>query len=838
MYSAIVGFALGIILLQQQSSILPLPVLVALSVLGLMLMILAFFLSRAKKLWMRSLINLTASIVFGWCWASGMAIWPMSHRLNPDLEERDLAIVGVVTSLPAAVDFGQRFQFNIEQVLTPGVQAAQLPRKILLGWYDANQSGNPGNDSALSPVHPGERWQFNVRLRRPHGLANPHGSDVEVWMLEQGLGATGSVRPERHDFGAASFANRRLAAFLFSLNNCVEAVRERLRDRIRSALPDQRYAPMIVALVIGDQHAIDQDDWQVFARTGVSHLVAISGLHISMVAGLVSNLILYLWSRSFFTRYQLPLWLPAQKAAALSGALTALVYVALAGFGVPAQRTLIMICVFAMLIWSDRRTSVVAALLLSLALVLLVDPWAVLFPGFWLSFCAVGFIFYASLGRHRPAPQDAGASERVNRWRQLQRAWHEASTTQYAVTLGLVPLTLLFFNQVSLISPLANAVAIPTVSLLVTPLSLLGSIMPEPFRVPVLELTHFILHSLVELLAWLSHFPWAVWQAARPEIWMFLCACIGTCWMLAPRGWSCRWAGALLWLPLVLNSPAAPAGGEFRVTALDVGQGMALLIETAQHRLLYDTGPAYGLTADAGSRVIYPFLKMRGINRLDGLMISHNDSDHSGGAVSLLRQIPVGWVSSSLKPETLPVQVAVQNSQHGRCLAGQRWTWDGVEFDVLHPAAAVYDSTKWKPNARSCTLKISNGKHAMLLAGDIEAVQEDELVNSIPDRLAADILVAPHHGSGTSSTEPFLKAVQPRLALFLLGYHNRYHHPKAQIWQRYAALGIKRLRTDQTGAITLHISDQIRVDEYRRSHARYWYADRDSDYIGEHVKED
>jgi len=832
MYSAMIGFALGIILLQQQSMLMPAPVLVTLFLLTLALF---FLCGRTKNPGMYSLIKLIGSAVIGWSWASAMAMWHMSDQLSPELEERDMSVVGVVTSLPAAVDFGQRFQFRIEQVLTPGIVAAQVPRHVLLGWYDVRT----GNAAPVSPVHPGERWQLNVRLRRPHGLANPHGSDVEVWMLEQGLGATGSVRPERHGASAESLANRRLDAFVFSVKNCIESAREHLRDRIRNALPEGRYAAVIVALVIGDQNAIDQDDWQVFARTGVSHLVAISGLHISMVAGLVSNIILYLWSHSLFTRWQLPLRLPAQKAAALSGALTALVYVALAGFGVPAQRTLIMICVVTILMWTDRRTGVVHALLLALGAVLLVDPWAVLYPGFWLSFSAVGFIFYSSLGRHRAFEIDAAELKSVSRWCRLHPAWRAAAMTQYAITLGLVPLTLLFFSQVSLVSPLANALAIPVVSLLVTPLSLIGSIMPEAPGVALLGLTHFILQSLVRLLDWLSHFSWAVWQAARPDIWMFLCASVGACWMLAPRGWSCRWAGLLLWLPLVLNSPGTPAAGEFRVTALDVGQGMALFVETAGHRMLYDTGPAYGLTSDAGSRVIYPFLRSRGIDRLDGLMISHNDSDHSGGAVSLLRQLQFDWVTSSLKPDTLAVQVARQSSHHVQCLAGQSWNWDGVDFDVLHPSAAVYDSAKWKPNARSCTLKISNGKHAMLLAGDIEAIQEDELVNSVPDQLAADILVAPHHGSGTSSTEPFLKAVHPQLALFLLGYHNRYHHPKAQIWQRYADLGIKRLRTDQTGAITLHVGDQISVDAYRQSHARYWYTGQVSDYIGgDHFEDD
>jgi competence protein ComEC len=295
-------------------------------------------------------------------------------------------------------------------------------------------------------------------------------------------------------------------------------------------------------------------------------------------------------------------------------------------------------------------------------------------------------------------------------------------------------------------------------------------------------------------------------------------------WLLAPRGWPHRWLGMLSWLPLMTALPASPATGQLWVTAFDVGQGMALLIETHGHRLLYDTGPAYGMDTDGGSRVIVPYLRARGIARLDGLIISHSDADHAGGAVSLLENIPVGWLASSLT--TGHPAVAAQHKlgkPYLHCAAGQSWVWEGVRFEMLHPLAASHDDKSLKPNARSCTVKITAGKYAILLAGDIEAAQEAQLRARLGSELAADVLLAPHHGSGTSSTPAFLTAVHPSLAIFQVGHRNRYKHPKAQVYARYGEMGITRLRTDEAGALMLEFGEMITVTGYRASHPRYWY---------------
>ena len=664
-------------------------------------------------------------------------------------------------------------------------------------------------------MQPGERWQLTVRLQRPHGNANPYGFDYEAWLLEQGVRATGYVRPARD--------NRRLDSFVLNAGNVIEHSRAVLRARILAALPGKPYAGVIVALVVGDQRGIDQSDWKVFNRTGIGHLVSISGLHITMVAGLFALAAFTLWRYSFFTRAQLPLRLPAQKLAALVGAATALFYVLLAGFGVPAQRTLYMLMVVAIALWLNRITSVSHVLCTALGVVVVIDPWAALWPGFWLSFGAVAIILYATVGRVvlRPSRYDerTGCHAAPSRRDQFWLALRAGTRTQYAVTLGLVPLTMLLFGQVSVVSPLANAVAIPLISLVVTPLALVGSMLPAPLTAPLLGLAHLLVEWLAACLQWFSALRYAVWSAPVPPLWLFCWAMFGTLWLLAPRGWPARWIGLATWIPLLATEPSHPEPGRMTVTAFDVGQGMALLIETSGHRLLYDSGPSYGPESNAGNRILLPYLRARGIGRLDGMVVSHSDADHAGGALSVLDGMSVGWVLSSLRHQHPVAQAA---RQHVQCAAGQGWTWDGVRFEMLHPLPASYADSTLKPNARTCALKITANGKSMLLAGDIEAAQEAQLLERDAGQLQADVLLAPHHGSGTSSTPAFLLAVRPQAAIFQVGYRNRYQHPKKEVYERYGALQIQRLRTDQAGALTIDFDETVRIGSYREPRARYW----------------
>ncbi|MET0964143.1 MAG: DNA internalization-related competence protein ComEC/Rec2 [Noviherbaspirillum sp.] len=791
----LLGFASGAGLLQTRAE---LPSAWLFFVLLAMAAATAWLGRRAQHSASRAAVRLACGALLGFLWAALFAQHYLARELPRELEGRDLVVTGVIDSLPYRFERGLRFNFAVEQAA--GLEGAplRLPPRLALSWYAEPRAAPP------PALQPGERWQLQLRLKRPHGNANPGGFDYEAWLLGQNLRATGSVRGD----AAPGSANRRLAAFVPGFTAVVERCRGWLRERIGQALRGQPYAGVIIALVIGDQRDIGQADWKIFTRAGIGHLVSISGLHITMVAGLVAALAQALWRRSFYASLQLPLLLPAQKAAALAGIAAALVYVLLAGFGVPAQRTLYMITVVGMALWSGRIASVPHVLCAALGAVLLLDPWAVLWPGFWLSFSAVAVILMVSVGR-----ADARAR---GRWQALATA----GRTQYAVTVGLVPLTLLLFGQISLVSPLANAVAIPLVSLAVTPLALAGSVAPAPLSGWLLHAAHWLMQQLTGLLEWLSALPLAVWSAPMPAWWMFVLALLGMLWLLAPRGWPARWLGLVLWLPLLLNAPDFPERG-FRVMAFDVGQGNPLLVETARHRLLYDTGPAFTPEADSGNRVILPYLRSRGIATLDALVVSHSDADHAGGALSVLDEVAVGWVASSLEQGHAIVGAA---REHRRCLAGQGWTWDGVLFEMLHPASAMYGSEKWKPNARSCTLKVSAGGMSMLLAGDIEASQEAMLVEAMPERLAATVLLAPHHGSGTSSTPPFLNAVAPGIAVFQVGYRNRYRHPKKEVEERYAERGIVRLRSDLDGAVSLDFADGVAVQRYRVAHRRYWYG--------------
>jgi competence protein ComEC len=687
-----------------------------------------------------------------------------------------------------------------------------FPKRLALGWFD---DADGKLDSPL--LKPGQRWQLKVRLKRPHGNANPYGFDYEAWLLEQGLRATGSVRLNAGARAGGNGANLLLDDFVWSLPNFIERARFHLREHMMRDLADAPYAGVLSALVIGDQRDISPTDWAMFNRTGVGHLMSISGLHITMIAGLFAGLMHFLWRHSFFTRAQLPLLIPAQKIAVLSGLIAAIIYVALAGFGVPAQRTLWMLAVLALAIWSGRTASSTRVLSLALGVVIVLDPWAVLWPGFWLSFGAVSVLLYASAGRIDVlAPSSIDQNWLHQFWSQIRLA----ARAQYAITFGLVPLTLILFSQISLVSPIANALAIPLVSFVVTPLALLGSVLPAPLSVWCLHVAHACIDVLVQFLEFLNRSGLAVWQTPRPSWWMFAAATIGVFYLLAPRGVPMRWLGAICCLPLLFQPVHRPAKDQMQVSVFDIGQGSAVLIETAFHRLLYDTGPGTSVDSNSGTRVLLPYLQARGIAHLDQLVVSHSDNDHAGGAISILKNVRVDQLLSSL-PSDHPIVAAAEKSS--RCVAGQIWEWDGVQFEVLHPVPVIYTSDKWKPNALSCTLKISTKTHAILLTGDIEAVQEDQLVNRIPEKLKADVLLAPHHGSGTSSSIAFLQTVQPRLALFQVGYLNRYHHPKPLVMQRYHDFGIKPLRTDISGAITLQFGSAISVIEHRKEHARYWY---------------
>lgn len=784
MRSAILAFVFGVWCLQQM------PQLPGFSWAFLLLLplSLAWWWLRARDSLLLALIcrisTLFGAVLAGFFFAAGWAQYRLNDALPPAWEGQYIQLVGVVASLPQLQERSERFLFDVERMETPD---AQVPRHISIARYFAGYR-EQAPEGAQGEFHPGERWRLTVKLKRPHGTYNPHGFDFEVWALERNLRATGYVHK--------SVSNARLEAMVWRPGYVVERLREGVREHFDRVLGEARYKGVLLALSIGDDDAIAADDWQVFLRTGVNHLMSISGLHVTMVASLAFGLVYAGWRRV----ERLALRIPARKAAALAGVMAAFAYALIAGYAVPTQRTVYMLAVIAVALWSGRVVAMSLVLCWALLVVVLLDPWAVLAPGFWLSFGAVGLLVYAGGGRlGRP------------HW------WREAMHTQWVVTLGLTPLLLALFQQASIVSPLANAFAIPVISLVVTPLVLLGAVIPVD---AILLAAHAVMAWCMVLLEGFASFPTGVWQQHAPPAWTVLLALLGVLWLLLPRGFPMRWVGGLALAPMFLMLPATPAQGELRATVLDVGQGLAVVLQTAHHALLYDTGAKYSEESDSGTRVILPYLRGAGIPHLDGLVLSHDDNDHTGGAQSVMQGVPYGWLASPLAEGHALLQGAVEPI---RCEHAQDWAWDGVRFDFLHPSDQSYAVANLKDNDRSCVLRVTTPHGSLLLPADIERGAEAELLERHAEALAADVLVAPHHGSKTSSTEAFVAQVNPQITVFTVGYRNRFGHPKGAILDRYAQQGSRLLRSDHHGAVLFEFgTGRVATRTWRQARPRYW----------------
>jgi len=780
MVSFALFFSLGVWYLQQQAMLPALPAYWPIVALVLLL-------PRANT---KSLI-IARRIVLVFCAALlgyGYAAWIAQNRLSDKLPDewqgKNIAVTGIVAEMPRLHERGLRFVFDVESVQTEG---AHVPRHIQLATYD-------GDSNAPLKMRAGERWQLTVRLKQPHGTSNPYNFDFEAWALEHDIRATGYVY--------AKGDNRILSEQTSSPAYLVQRLREKVRTHFQKTLGEAPYTGVLSALAIGDQSGISQADWQVFTRTGVNHLMSISGLHITMLAGLVFSLVYWLWRRSM----RLTLWLPARKVAALAGLLAALFYTLVSGFEVPAQRTLYMITTMTMMMLLSRNISPSQLLAAALMVVLLADPWAVLSPGFWLSFGAVALIFYVT----------------ANRLHKLH--WlREYGKVQWAMMIGLIPPLLAIFQQLSLVSPIANAFAIPLVSFVVVPLTLLGTLPPFEW---MLYVAHEAMRMCMFLLLQLDQLPYAVWVQHAPPAWTIMIGVGGALCMLAPRGIPLRWIGIILLLPMFLVAPDRPAEGSAKVVVFDVGQGLSVFVQTRNHTLLYDTGPDFSGEADSGNRILLPALRGMGIAQLDTLVLSHGDSDHIGGTESILRGLPVVNVISSL-PNTHPMlQLAAHNDA---CADGQSWEWDGVHFDMLHPDKSTAIEAVEHNNERSCVLRVSTGERSILLTGDIEKLAELRLLQLHTRDLPATLLVAAHHGSLSSSSQAFVNAVHPRYVVFTSGYLNRFGHPKEEVVERFRAAGSELLRSDEDGAVSIAMNGQeFTVDRYRKSHARYWQHDATS----------
>jgi competence protein ComEC len=768
-------FAFGVWLLQQQAS---LPNFYFATLLVIPVALLRLSVRGYFQFIFRHMLLLTVALFSGFYYAA----WIAQHRLASEFpaawQGRSVDIVGVVAEMPSQHDRGLRFVFKVEQSLTPEVD---VPQHIQLSTYVNDK------DPTL-PFHAGERWQLTVRLKQPHGTSNPYTFDFEAWALERNIRAVGYV------YGKGD--NRLLEPQVYGISYSIERLRETIRSHFQLTLGLSPYTGVLSALAIGDQASIPPEQWQIFTRTGVNHLMSISGLHITMLAGLAFSLTYWLWRRST----SLTLWLPAQISASLVGVLVALGYALLSGYGVPAQRTVYMLGAITISLLLSRNFAPSQLLSVALMAVLLLDPWSVLAPGFWLSFAAVGLIFFMT-------------SNRLG-----TRHWLiEYGRIQWAMSIGLIPPLLALFQQISLVSPVANVFAIPLVSFVVVPLTLLGALLPFDW---LLQLAHAAMSACMIALTWLNNMPATVWSQHAPPLWSIVIGMIGVLWILLPRGFPARWLGAIFLLPMFLILPESPAPGNLRLTIFDVGQGLAVAAQTSKHALLYDTGPVFNSDSNSGNRILIPALRGMGITQLDTLILTHNDADHTGGALSIMQGMPIQRVSSSLPDDSPILKQATRSSP---CSEGESWTWDGINFEFLHPAVSGYRDESLKKNDHSCVLRISSGKNSILLTADIEKKSERRLLELHPEKLRTTLLVVPHHGSKTSSTPAFVLTTNPKYSVFTAGYRNQFGHPKAEVVERYRAIGSELLRSDEDGAILVDMGvERFKVTSYRKTNARYW----------------
>ncbi|MBD8899840.1 DNA internalization-related competence protein ComEC/Rec2 [Rhodanobacter sp. DHG33] len=707
----------------------------------------------------------------GALWAMVWGAGAMDARLPRDLEGRDFVVTGRVVELPLLREDATRFVLYVDSATLDG-KAAFLRGRVTVSWY---------NDAP--PIAPCERWRLQLRLRRPRSLLGPGAPDGERMALQRRLVATGYVREDA--------ANGRLGRAAW----CVDGVREAVARGIAARVDDPHDAALLQAFSVGDTRGLDQDDWEVARANGIPHLISISGFHVGVVAMIgawLPGALYLLWPG-------LALRLPRVQMQAASALLMAAMYSTLAGLGLPTVRTLLMIAVVALARCSRRGGSGAHSLALAMIAILAFDPLAVLAAGFWLSFTGVALLMLCLQSRERG----------------LRAFLRELTAGQLLMTVSLLPLTLWFFGEASLVGALSNLVAVPFVSFVVVPCALLGTVLLglcPSWATPVLWLAAKLAHAQWWLLEHMATWPGAHWYLPEVQPWALLLATLGALWLFLPRGMPLRALGLLLFLPLLWPPLPQPAAGAFEAWVLDVGQGLSVLLRTRHHALLYDTGARYPSGYDLGEAAVLPAIRALGIARLDMLMVSHADNDHAGGADGVVAAFP-----QALRYAGEPGRMSVPMQA---CMAGQAWTWDGVRFRVLHPAANVGD----RDNDRSCVLLVEGAGGALLLTGDISSKAEPAVADALGES-PSPVLLVPHHGSKASSGADFIDAVAPPLAVVSAGWRNRFGHPKPEVLARYAAAGVPVLNTADGGTIALDFpaDGPTRVmAQWRLRAPRYW----------------
>ncbi len=708
--------------------------------------------------------------VLGFAWTLLCAEAALDARLPADLHGRDFDVVGTIRGLPEVQDRSTRFAFDIESASLDGESVA-LQGHARLNWYDSAP--------ALAPC---SRWQLRLRLRPPRGLVNPGGYDSERGAVQRGVVAVGYVRKANE--------NRRIGS---ATGLCVDQWRARIASAISHRLGGDPGSALLRALAVGDQQGIDDSQWQVLRATGIGHLIAISGLHVGMLATFGALLARLMWK----AWPSLTLRLPGPLLEAPVAMACATGYGLLAGMGVPTIRTLLMIAIALLARYMRRATTVAQGLALAALAIVVWDPLAVLSAGFWLSFVGVAIL----LSMTRPT-HDGRAG-----WRDIPRL-------QLTLSLALLPMSVWFFGQGSLIGPLANLIAVPWVSFLIVPFTVAGSLLIVDLPVvggPLLDLADVLLKVLWQLMQWMAALPSAQVYFASAPTWAFMLALIGVGCMLMPRGIPLRAVGLVLLLPMLFPRQTPLAKGEFEAWMFDVGQGLSVFVRTRDHALLYDAGPRYPSGFDSGDAIVIPSLHALGIDRLDRLIISHGDRDHAGGAEAVHLAFPEAEIESG-EPERLAVAAKA-------CRVGESWEWEGVTFQVV--LASVERATK--SNDRSCVVLVNGTSGSLLLTGDVSASVELAVAEAIGNLRRPLVLSVPHHGSKTASSERFLDAIDPQLALVSAGYRNHFGHPHPVVVGRYIERSIPLLNTADAGYLHMRFAAEETRPMQGRSLREAWW---------------
>lgn len=835
------AFLLGVVIVQQLPDLpdFSLSIVLILCLSGFYLfanklLVLRYSFCQQKTTGLKSYITLIylfiLLIILGFMYAAVFAKHQLNYLLDESLVGQSVLISGQISTIPETNRNAQRFEFDVDSYRflaqnnnVPEVITERFPKKLRLSWYYGNK------------VKAAEKWQLEVRLKPPHGFINPGGFDYEAWLYQQAIDATGYVRK--------SDLNRRLQiAPVWSINRFRQIISEQIdavaANQMAGTLKEtpSLSSALIKALAIGDKSSISTSQWLVLTNTGISHLMAISGLHIGLAALFAYMLI----------RYSLPVYimkrLPAQHVALFVSMVIAFHYALLAGLSIPTQRAIIMLFSLSMLTLIRRNTRPVDSLGLALLLVLLIDPNAVLSAGFWFSFSAVAVIYISVMTAYRQSEIQHSLLIKLGR---ILKQWIRL---QLMISVILLPLSLYMFQQVSLISPVVNLILIPYVSFLVVPLILIAivsSFLSQVVAEILFNLASRLLDVIWPVLSYLSERPYAIW--VRGDFDIVDLVLVSTAILLTFFGseisrfilvrlnqaensknrsvyWSIRLLAGLLFLPLIFTKKSVLSPGEYQLTVLDVGQGSAAVIQTQNHTMIFDSGAKFSDKMDAGSSVIIPYLRSQGIKRLDQLVISHGDNDHIGGAQALLNY----YKETDLVGQDIDELVLANKSDNNKqnCFAGLQWLWDEVNFEFISPEKKTLPSIQSPSrNNGSCVLRVSSQYGSVLFTGDIEKKVENRLLNKYGSQLATDILMVPHHGSNTSSSHAFINVIDPKYSLISVGYKNKYKLPGKRAMARLKTLNSELIQTDKNGAITIKLlSDEgIVIERYRDIFRKYWH---------------